>query len=504
MSIFIAGDSSDGLDSDGDGLLDDEERSLGTNPLSADTDGDGVRDGQEVTDGSDPLDSGSAIETLGTRICSEWNSFLGMSNIYEHVNLSNNDINVGLELKDLTGSVLSTANFALAAGTQFDFPVNQMAGFTPDTFGLICSTHTGNDGDVDGRMMYYRPGTNGEFEFAFAAPMTRGKLGAQFVSFNTFQPSFAPEDQNNIVANWVQVTNLENRAQNATLTFYSTDGSILSSQALTLAANQRTDIPGHQFGKSIVGLVELRPASSSARMILRNVRYLYDNANLVPSFDAAFQLAGSKGTGKNQILPLDTRNASSILELTNTTEGNITATVELRNQAGTPVEVYELPLAAKSSFHLVTDQVLGAGQRGTAIVRSATRNSVMAVVMNYSRDARNAINNMYGIAGAQPLGIVARGSYNTFIGQESEIVLLNPTSADKTANVSLRNFRGQLDLPASNFTVPAGGLATVRANDYAASDLYGVVTVNNDANSLVGWLLRKRGNQYVAPTPIRQ
>jgi hypothetical protein len=43
------------LDSDGDGLTDDEERALGTDPFSADTDGDGIIDAIEVTTGDDPL-----------------------------------------------------------------------------------------------------------------------------------------------------------------------------------------------------------------------------------------------------------------------------------------------------------------------------------------------------------------------------------------------------------------------------------------------------------------
>ncbi len=43
------------IDSDGDGLSDDYERSIGTNPLLYDTDGDGLGDGVEVKMGLDPL-----------------------------------------------------------------------------------------------------------------------------------------------------------------------------------------------------------------------------------------------------------------------------------------------------------------------------------------------------------------------------------------------------------------------------------------------------------------
>ena len=46
-------------DLDGDGLTNEREEELGTDPRNPDTDGDGVNDGAEVEDGSDPLDPGS-------------------------------------------------------------------------------------------------------------------------------------------------------------------------------------------------------------------------------------------------------------------------------------------------------------------------------------------------------------------------------------------------------------------------------------------------------------
>jgi hypothetical protein len=44
------------IDNDGDGLSDEQERVLGTDPMNPDTDGDGYPDGLEVALGSDPLD----------------------------------------------------------------------------------------------------------------------------------------------------------------------------------------------------------------------------------------------------------------------------------------------------------------------------------------------------------------------------------------------------------------------------------------------------------------
>ena len=48
-----------GIDSDGDGLSDQQEYELGTDPQSADSDGDGYSDGEEVAAGSDPKDTES-------------------------------------------------------------------------------------------------------------------------------------------------------------------------------------------------------------------------------------------------------------------------------------------------------------------------------------------------------------------------------------------------------------------------------------------------------------
>ena len=48
-------------DADNDGLRDDDEESLGTDPNDPDTDDDGIMDGQEVQDGTDPLDDCDSI-----------------------------------------------------------------------------------------------------------------------------------------------------------------------------------------------------------------------------------------------------------------------------------------------------------------------------------------------------------------------------------------------------------------------------------------------------------
>ena len=55
LARYLAGST----DSDGDGLTDEQEEGLGTDPLDPDTDDDGISDGDEVGAGTDPLDPDS-------------------------------------------------------------------------------------------------------------------------------------------------------------------------------------------------------------------------------------------------------------------------------------------------------------------------------------------------------------------------------------------------------------------------------------------------------------
>lgn len=54
-----------GLDSDADGLLDEHERFIGTDPFAADTDLDGFVDAAELSKGTDPLDTADNVLTRG-------------------------------------------------------------------------------------------------------------------------------------------------------------------------------------------------------------------------------------------------------------------------------------------------------------------------------------------------------------------------------------------------------------------------------------------------------
>lgn len=478
------------------------EPDAGDETNDQDSDGDGVGDSDELVAGTNPADPTDRPERLATEVCSEWNGFLEMFNFFEHVNLSDRTRNVRLTLFNISGEAVGGDSFSVEPGAQFDYPVNTLPGFTADSYGLICSTHDGVAGDMDGRMVFYRPGDAGSFQFAFASPMSNGLKGQQFVGYNTFQPSFVPGDQNNLVANWLQVTNLESSAQEAELFFYDLGGDRIGREELTLAPGERVDISGHQFGSSRVGLAELRPRNNDARFIFRNIRYIYDNNRLSPSFDAAFQLEGSKGGTGLQVIPVDTRDSSSIVELMNTSSRQTSAQITLRDQSGVVVRSYSVELNPKASFHLITDTDLGLNKRGLVTVESENEGSVLAVVMNYNRASNGSIRFMYGLTADSGSFELQSGSYNTFIGQESELLMINHSDSARNVQVELVDLSGRVDLPETEVGIPALGAATLRANDYAPDDTYGVVTTDS-TTKISAWILRKRGQQYLIPTPVR-
>lgn len=499
------------VDSDGDGISNAQEIAMGLNPLSADSDRDGVSDGQELTDGTNPLDRGSVQRLIGNSVCAEWNGFLGgMYNILETSNVSARALLVQVMLYDINGEPQGVRAYKMAAGQQLDVLVHDIPGWHKDSYGKVCLSHDGNAGDLDGRMVYYKTG-QGEraagYDFAFAMPFLEGVSGAQYVSFNTYQPSLNPADALNPVANWIQITNLEGSAQAGVLKFYAIDGKFLSSKSLSLAPGARGDFSAHFMGASQVGLVEWVPGSSRSRFQIRNVRYLYDNPAMQDSFTTAFQLAAAVGSGENLIVPLDTTKGSAILELANTISQAVSVAVSIYRKDGTLLNKYSIPLGAHASFHLITDDLLR-GAEGMAIVKASKAESVIATAMHYRRNALLGIDSMYGLEARQAIGSYLQGSYNTFLAQVSQLRIVNTSASSQTVEVRMRRSDGVKPFGASGtltVKLAAHQSQVVTINDYEVADVYGVIEVTpQSANSVIAWVLRQRADDYVMPVPMRQ
>jgi len=76
------------LDSDQDGLTDDEEKTYGTNPRKADTDGDGYTDGAEVKSGYDPKKPAPGDKIVASTNQNKTETVLGQDNSKNEENLT--------------------------------------------------------------------------------------------------------------------------------------------------------------------------------------------------------------------------------------------------------------------------------------------------------------------------------------------------------------------------------------------------------------------------------
>ncbi len=474
-----------------------------------DSDGDGISDFDEVNNGTNPLVAFVPSPT----VCAEWNGFLSpMTNVLELTNSGDFPITGRIDLFNAAGEKESTTEFKLAIGSQLDTLVHELKGFEENTVGQVCVTHDGNDKSLNGRIVYYKQDSDSaEIQFAFPIELTPGNTGEQFVTFNTFQPSSNIDDSNNIVANWIQLSNISDREQTGELICYGIDGSILNQETVTISAGGRKDFGAHNLGSNLVGIVQWIPSNSDALFQFRNIRYFYDNAIGLNSFSTAFQLPGQKVSEDAISVALDTEVESSIIEISNTSAEETSVTVFIFNDAGENIETLDFSLGGYATRHIVTDKLLG-GKKGVASINGE---HVIATVMQYGRTETGSLSTLYGVNAKSAHGGALTGSYNTFLNQGCTLRIVNETSQEQTTRLVMRRSDGTLLLgdPPHIFSgtttpvgepivVPANGLTDFNLCEHDKADNYGTITLTPNISGTVSATVIRHGenSQYTFPT----
>lgn len=498
-------------DDDNDGLPDSDEQRRGTDPSRSDSDNDGIADAQEVADGTSPRDAGSGEAPLDRRICSEWNGFLGgLWNIAELVNMSARTLRATVTLYDQTGAPVSDQIYDIGPDQQLDSLVHDFPGRDLNSYGNLCITHDGQAGDLDGRMVYYKEasargkgkGAAGIFDFALAMPFSNGKKGRQFVFFDTFQRSAARKDRQNLVANWIQVSNLGADAADGVLRTYAANGVPIGDQALHLGARQRFDLPAHQFGPNQIGVIEWIPANDDVPFILRNTRYVYDNPGSHESFSSAFQAEGVYASGDGLVVPFETNaNRGALLQVTNALSEPLNIWLNFFNGAGQNVAVpTQITINPRASYVLPLESIIP-NVRGSVLLRTGVLSSLVAGVTEYTRDKKKSIVSMSYIPARSGAGNVLRGSFNTYMAQRSDVWITNSTDELQEVAFSSVPSSGSGQQSFYTFGIPSHGTRIVTV---PGGEAFGVATVQTGfPNALVGWVRRERGD-FVIPTPMRQ
>lgn len=470
---------------------------------SLDSDGDGVSDSEELQKGTNPYDRGSSSENLLTQFCAEWNGFIS-HNYAEVRNLSNRTLFVVARLHDGAGVVRGQASFSVAAGAQFDLPVHTISGFQRDSYGRLCFSHNGSQGEIDGQVSIYQPDpVANSFQFAYSSDYENGKKGEVVLPLNSFNPNFT-ERNANFVANWVQITNLNEVGQSGTLFMYAQNGQMLNQIRVVLEAGQRKDFSAHQFGR-LVGMIRWVPDSNQVRFLTRVVRYIYDNNLGRFSFDTAAKINAQYATGENIYIPFSTEQGSSIIEVMNATSRAMSASVEVRSDSGALLKVLNLSpavLPAFGSYHVILDEHIGSGKSGVVIVRGAERDSIAAVGMAYNRGGGLDVMSMYAVEGKVVAKQEISGSYNTNIGIKPYLIIANTANSVASFTLEMTRSSGEKRGPNRILTIPAYGRVTLDLSQYEDQNVYGAVKVVSD-KKIVGGVMRERGLDFTIPTDLK-
>jgi hypothetical protein len=379
-----------------------------------------------------------------------------------------------------------------------------------NSYGNVCSEVSGaNPGELDGRMVYYlvRPQQDGSFnyDFALAFPFENGKNGRQYIPYNTWQRSMNFADNNNLVANWIQVTNQGQNSQAGALVFYDYSGAEVKRDFMRIPAGGRRDVGAHDLGINVIGLVEWIPQNASTPFTVKNVRYYYDNPSGENSFSTAYVVGGGRGVGVESVIPIDNFERSTAIDISNALNENVTANLAIYNQTGELVVSFKQELSPHASWRVVADAHLYR-QKGIAVISGSRKGSLVTTAMNmdWHEDAR--LMNIYGLRSKPAVGSVLRGSYNTFLNQRCQLLLSNPTSQDAGASVTMTRYDGTVVLNAKRLYVPARGMLDFDLCSNDIDDVYGVVSIQSDIpNSLAAEVIRiGQHDQYRFPTPVRQ
>lgn len=472
-----------------------------------DSDGDGVSDDQEIADGSNPYDPGSFVGHLQSPVYIPWNSFIGMLNILELVNPGFSDVQARVSLYDVNGTLTHTQSLTIGGQQQQDLIINEMPGFVSDSYGIVKIEFNEL---LDGRMFFYRPVGQG-FEFGFAVPLSNPSYGVTNVGYNTFQPSANAADAGFVVQNWISLVNLSNEAQVFDIETYPAGGEKIE-RTVSVPARGRIDMDGGHalVGASSIGLHRILPRQANAPYLAQLIRY-GARGQTVEGYDFAFPLVAKAGSGARLQMPISARfGEQNWVELANTLPVEMVVHVGFYGADGSLLHEEQLGLLAFEQRHLNASSYLEVGEIGSVILTPNSVNSLLAQSMFYLRDSSGSIEAMYG---SQPELATARsvfGSYNLFLNMESIARLMNPTDEELSLRMLVNSASGTVE---ETLSIAPYGSTDIDLRDperfQTEPDSYGVLVLES-ANGVrfSSELIRVRpslegGIDFAAPTLIR-
>ncbi len=509
-------------DTDGDGILDDDdndddndtladtdERLRGTDPQLADTDHDSVSDGAEVERGSDPLDPASGPLPFIQRVCSSWAGQLQTTwNIVEAVNNRQSVLHGAAALYPTVDGRSSKAPFTVLPSGKFASLLNTYPEFRNDSAGLFCLSHDGTPSQLSGEVVQYHLAlstgqTNGKtYDYAYALGLTSANTGSKFILYDTSRRSTRKADMPNLVANWIEVSNPNDALLTGRIRFYGSDGSLRSEQTLDIPPNGQARVPAHRWAPGSAGLTEWVPDLGSTEVIVRSLRYYYDNVGTSESFSTASAETASQIPTERTAIPLTTELAqSAVVVIANVLQSPATATLSIRHTDGKLLHAFSpIGLAPKAVWQATLDPWVKK-RPAVLVVEGSPPQSLLSTVIQFAKNRDGSLAYLYHVPAASGATGTLRGVTSTAFEQSSEIVVVALSSSAQQVLLTFRDSAGNIIEPTTTLTVPALGLQKVQISK---QELNGTVEIQPAADrSIAAWIARRRAADYAMTIPLR-
>lgn len=450
---------------------------------------------------------------------SDYNTYIKATNVLELVSVGNATANVKVSFYQIDGTFQKAVRVDVPSLSQLDLDVNTLVGKN-NTYGIMKIEFNNSTAKLQGRTSIYRLEDSGsDYSFAYALPLRTPLTGTNYITSNTYDP----QGRGFVVPNWVTLTNLAETTETYTYNTYDQSGSLLRTQAITLAPFQRIDVEGNVGTAEQVFLNEIVPPNSTVPYLANVIRYA---SNTKPggnfsSYLYAMPIFASAGSGATQFMPISNQSAdcyqqSNWVEVLNVDSSSANFVLNFRKEDGTSVGSTNFALQGKEQYHFNADTLLDlkAGKFGMVSLEPVVGNKIVAQSVVYYHDCKsNNLQAAYNVSGIDPSTLSPYvSSFNRFLSMENELFVLNASGASRTIGLTLRESGNTIHT--SSASIPLFGTInkSLNATTFGTSpDTYGIIQVTNSVSSpLTGYNLRVRKTgtggktiDYAVPIPLR-
>lgn len=442
----------------------------------------------------------------------KYNSFLNQKIFLELASGGSMNHQVQITLYDFKGRELLTKNFTVPGNTQKDIDINKLletackdscpnlfdldGNNVVDTYGLIKIEFEDRNAEspLIGRLSHYRP-EDDRFSFAFTKDISNG-LGtaSSYLIANTIDAS----SQGNKIHNWAEVVSI-GKDQDFLLEIYNSEGTFLYSTSFRVLKNAEVDIRV-PFTHSAAFLLKLTNQTGGQHLFSLS-RYAEKDRN-PNSFRYGFNSSGSLGTARAQYFFARNRKELkglkeiNYLEVANTSDETAIGTLKLRGEKGELLLEREFTVGPLSQRHIslsalldIFSETLGQVELVSNVPASLIAQSVFYLIETDSNEIQTA----YVSSSKSPDGYLVRGSTNTFLGMENELMISSVKDAKH-------------DALSTTSVIPLAAHSTLATMLNTASQFsYDIFSLSTPGTSIVfGEILRTRkvGEEFDFVMPV--